>query len=699
MDSPTLPFPPMPQGADKNIIKPSASFTKKVYGAIASIGLFVLAYFFLLLAAIALAYAFGAIGLAIIGKAGFMSLVLGLGLILSGLMLVFFVIKFLFKKTKQDYSGMVEITREEQPQLFAFIDKITEETSAPKPKRIYVTADVNAAVFYDSSFWSMFFPVKKNLKIGLGLVNSVNVSEFKAVMAHEFGHFSQRSMKFGSYVYNLNKVIYNMLYDNEGYGKMLNAWASWHSILRLTAVMNIKIVEGMQWVLRKVYVVLNKSHMALSREMEFHADAVAAYVSGGNHLVTSLKRLEIGNLCYTRLLDYWNTRLGDNMRSANLYPQQLEVMRQFADRRLMPTDTAGLPLIKKGAAMVNNSEIVIDDQWSSHPSTEDRELALDRINLVTDTDETPAWVLFENAGDLQVSLTEYLYAGIEKANSASFVDLEDFKVDFGATVNVDALDKRYRNYYDRNIREFDVDAAEAKAAICQKSTFDGLFTTENCSLPEAVERMENDTALMDIIITVRDDVKTFDYKGAKYSRSEAGYVKTLIDEELKQTKNAIAVLDEEVFIYFFGLAVEGDKELLADKYRKLFTYQPQAVKLYEQYNGVLATFNNIYHTMPYAEIHDTVDAIYAKEKLFKPAIQEAIETAEVKPYLTDSDTEAINAYLNGKWAYFIHPNYNNEAIAAFNKGTQIYIKAISKCHFEMKKDLLNFQLNLLGNKA
>jgi len=33
--------------------------------------------------------------------------------------------------------------------------------------------------FYNSSFWSMFLPVRKNLEIGLGLVNSINISEFK----------------------------------------------------------------------------------------------------------------------------------------------------------------------------------------------------------------------------------------------------------------------------------------------------------------------------------------------------------------------------------------------------------------------------------------------------------------------------------------------------------------------------------------
>jgi Zn-dependent protease with chaperone function len=700
MNTLTLSFPPMPVGADKNIIKPSASFTKKVYNAIAAIGLFVLSYIFLLLAAIGIAFAFGAIGLAIIGKAGFMSLVLGVGLILSGLMLVFFVIKFLFKKTHEDYSGLVEVNREEQPQLFAFIDKITEETNAPSPKRIFISADVNAGVFYDSSFWSMFFPVKKNLKIGLGLVNSVNVSEFKAVMAHEFGHFSQRSMKFGSYVYNLNKVIYNMLYDNEGYQKVLSAWSSWHSLLQLTALLNVKIIQAMQWMLRKVYVVLNKSHMALSREMEFHADAVAAYVTGGNHLVTSLKRIEIGQLCYTRLLDYWSTKLDENKRSANFYPQQLEMMKLFAERRLMPTDEIGLPVIEKDMPITDNSEVIIEDQWSSHPSTEDRELNLERLNLQTGTDHSPAWVLFSKADEMQVMLTNYLYAGVEKAKGAALIDAEAFKADYEASANANVLDKRYRNYYDRNITEFDIDAATVKAMDHPASVFDELFTAENCGMPQAIERMEGDAAIMDAIMTYRDDIKNFDYKGNKYSRNDAYYVKTLINAELTETEQAIAKLDEEIFIYFYNVANTPDERIaLQDKYKTLFDYQPRAVKLYEQYNDVMAAFNKVYNTMPHSEIHTTVDAIYAKEKNLKPVMSEALARDDLKPYLADSDTEAITHYLNKNWVYFNHPSYDNEAIAAFTRGTQAYIAAISKRHFEMKKDLLNFQLNLLENRA
>jgi Zn-dependent protease with chaperone function len=58
----------------------------------------------------------------------------------------------------------------------------------------------------------MFLPIKKNLQIGIGLMNSLTQDELKAVLAHEFGHFSQKSMKIGSYVYYANQVIHNLYF-------------------------------------------------------------------------------------------------------------------------------------------------------------------------------------------------------------------------------------------------------------------------------------------------------------------------------------------------------------------------------------------------------------------------------------------------------------------------------------------------------
>jgi len=160
---------------------------------------------------------------------------------------------------------LVEVKKMEQPELFAFIKRLTREIGAPFPKKIYFSPDVNASVFYNSSFWSMFLPVRKNLQIGLGLVNAVSVSELKAVLAHEFGHFSQRSMKLGSYVYNMNQVIYNMLYDNDGYGKALDQWSNLSGYFHFFASLTVGIVKGVQFILQKMYGLINENYMSLSR--------------------------------------------------------------------------------------------------------------------------------------------------------------------------------------------------------------------------------------------------------------------------------------------------------------------------------------------------------------------------------------------------------------------------------------------------
>src|SRR5207244_2163286 len=95
-------------------------------------------------------------------------------------------------------------------------------TRAPLPHRVYLTPDVNAAVFYHESLLSLFLPTPKNLIIGLGLVNQLNLSEFKAVLAHEFGHFSQNSMKLGTYVYVSNRVIGELVFGRDWLDDLVN---------------------------------------------------------------------------------------------------------------------------------------------------------------------------------------------------------------------------------------------------------------------------------------------------------------------------------------------------------------------------------------------------------------------------------------------------------------------------------------------
>src|SRR5687768_5181665 len=106
-------------------------------------------------------------------------------LLASGL-LIFFLVKGFFKSGHNEKQIQVEITEEKQPNFFAFIRQLCKDTGAPMPAKVFLVPDVNAAVVYNRSPLSLFLPTSKNLIIGLGLVNRLNLSEFKAVVAHEF---------------------------------------------------------------------------------------------------------------------------------------------------------------------------------------------------------------------------------------------------------------------------------------------------------------------------------------------------------------------------------------------------------------------------------------------------------------------------------------------------------------------------------
>lgn len=322
-------------------IKVSESFRTMTVKAIVSIILFIVTYVVLIFLAIAFIVLCGILGYALVTTSlHTITVMVSIGLLSMGILILIFLVKFVFKKHVTDRSHLIEITAVQEPALFLLIEEIVKEVKTDFPQKIYLSADVNASVFYDSSFWSMFLPVKKNLQIGIGLINTVSVIELKAVLAHEFGHFSQRTMKVGSYVYNMNQIIYNMLYENESYTSVAEKWAAWSNIVSIFVMLAVKVVSGIQWILQKIYEIINLSYMSLSREMEFHADEVAAHVAGSQPLIASLLRMDLADHSYNTVLNYYGSRVSDSVKSENIYPEQKYVMNFLAEKAICLLKTA-----------------------------------------------------------------------------------------------------------------------------------------------------------------------------------------------------------------------------------------------------------------------------------------------------------------------------------------------------------------------
>ncbi len=621
-----------------------------------SIVLFLVVYIFLFLLALALVAGCVVGGIALMGALrSFYGLLFGIGLIGVGIMVMIFLVKFLFAVSKFDRSGSIEITESEQPRLFSFIRTLTTETQTAFPKRIYISPDVNACVFYDSSFWSMFLPIKKNLQIGLGLVNTVNLSEFKAVMAHEFGHFSQRSMKLGSFVYQVNRVIYNMLYQNSSYGSFLQGWANISGVFAFFANITFKIIQGIQWVLKQMYAVVNKNYMSLSREMEFHADAVAASVSGGNNLVTALRRVEIADLGYTIVVNKYQELLKEKKLGRNLYPDQRVVLHQIAKDNQLTIEN-DLPVVEsKSFESQQFTRVNFKDQWASHPTMDEREAHLNSLQVAVPADTQSAWVLFENQQSLQELATGKVFEAIVTTDITE-IDNRQFAELYGKDESFYSLPEKYNGFYHgREIAILDESAIQAIDNPGSK-TFQSIYSIENGHLPKKIGGANSDITLLEAIINKQIDTKTFDFEGRKYKSSEAGTIKTQIENDKKNWEDELLSLDKEAVGFALGEArkqAPEKAEQVRGKYIDYFNCRRESAAYLEQVNKMIGDLQPIFagETQTIESIHQQIDQLKGEsEPKFKQTISKWLREGVFDANIVLKDK--LKFFLESKYAYF-----------------------------------------------
>jgi Zn-dependent protease with chaperone function len=699
MSSTKFIYPATPRNVPSHITEPGTAFKKEVAGTMGSIIFFFIVYILLFLLSIALiaGCVYGGF-LIIITIPRMITILIGAGLIGLGIMVFVFLVKFMFAVSKFDNSGSIEITEKDQPKLFAFIRQLTKDTHTPFPKKIYLSPEVNACVFYNSSFWSMFFPVRKNLQIGLGLVNILSVSEFKAVMAHEFGHFSQRSMKLGSFVYNVNKVIFNMLFDNNSYQNMLQGFANVHGTFAFFAMVTARIAEGIQWVLRKVYGVINKSYMRLSREMEFHADAVAASVSGSESLVTALRKLEIGNSGYNITLQKCNELLKEKKISENVYQNQRIIVKQIANEYKLDIKNE-MPVITRSFIDNNNfSRINYKDQWASHPSTDDRQHHLDNLDVKAEIIDDTSWVLFDNSTQIQADMTRKIYERVKEKQTTT-INEKEFEDQYSADIQRYVLPDAYNGYFSgRQISILEKDQLETNGEASSK-TFSELFSPENATRFKKIQALETDIEILKAIANRNITTKTFDLDGKKHSWKQAAELAEKLEGEKTADRDKLNETDKTAIHFFLANAKKiGREDELKNMYQEYFSQRKEADEYLGEINIMLRGLSPIYsgQTIPIHEINTMIGTLKNSHEIrFKGWLKKWRKL----DFIPDSHplAQKIDNYLSKEYAYFGGRIFLETELADLDSICRESWDQITNFLFDRFKRILQTQLEFSKN--
>ncbi|WP_185212568.1 M48 family metalloprotease [Sphingobacterium mizutaii] len=648
-----------------------------------------------MLTAIAITASFSYFGIwTIVNYPNFLTITLGLGLMAAGFMILFFLIKFIFATNKTDTSEFIEVTQEEQPELFAMIHQLVNEIKTDFPQKVFLTYNVNASVFYNSSFWSMFFPVRKNLQIGVGLINSLTNQELRAILAHEFGHFSQRSMKVGSYVYNVNNVIFNMLYNNESLRKMHENIAGLSSYLALPLYISIFSINGIQKILQKLYDYININYLALSREMEFHADEIAANVAGSKAMADSLQRLSFANHSLESVISFYEKNHNQNWLPKDIYENQ-QVVNLFLAKKNNYEINNGFPMVPLDAeSKYNKSKLNIENQWQSHPSTQDRIRAIAKMDIQVDyNNQSPAIELLKNKDNLFQKIKNHLFVNLNHQGPIKQLDTLEFQQNFVKDFEKNDFDEMYNDFYffiNPIIEDFSkLDYHAEPISISE------LFSDHNRDLSFDLNSLLNDKQTLTDIKNKTYKIKSFDYDGVKYKSSDANQILKSVEIEIQAKQAQINEINTKSFETFYSLA---DNDLTKSQLKKKYEVMKEMEASFENriqfYYDLTQRYAFVYEQIEYTEIISHLMKNKSLETRLKTEISSLLSNSDLTVELAKDTLDGLTRFVNNDLVYFEGSAYHDDNLNLLFTAIHQYYYMTFRAYFLHKYNLLNFQKHL-----
>jgi len=354
-------------------------------------------------------------------------------------------------------------------------------------------------------------------------------------------------MKLGSFTYNVNQVIYNMLFENNSYTNFLQAWGNLDGILAIFASITIGIARGIQWILKQMYELINKRYMSLSREMEFHADAVAASVAGGNNLITAFHRINAAAFSYGQVIRRINESIPGKKATRNLFADQFLVLQQSALRNGLPLE-GELPVITQAfLSTQHKSRINYKDQWASHPTDEERTDRLNQLGLTTPATLSRAWELFDHPVEWQEKLTRHVYQ-VAEVNTSDFqlYDVAEFREQYEKSLSDWEMPEPYKDFFTGRFPDLQLLPAGHSPATIQWAVID---TAANRQLNEQISYQEADIQLMEAIAAGNSGIKSFDFDGRKYSEKDATGLLAQLRTETEALRHERERLDRNILLW------------------------------------------------------------------------------------------------------------------------------------------------------
>lgn len=599
--------------------------------------------------------------------------------------LFIYMLKNLFKFERARKEFLIEIFEDEHPKLFDFIHRVCEDVGAPTPKHVYVDYLVNAAAIPDTtSFFHLFMPTGKSLLIGLGLVNSVNLTEFKAMLAHEFGHFSQKGMKISSYVYTVRKILYQVVYGEDWFDRFIVGWSRIDPRIAWPAY----IVRAILWSLRKVlgllWFVVDFFGLALSRQMEFNADLVAVSVTGSDAPIHLLYRCYFADECFGQAVDDLRVAMSHHLYTSDLFYHQSAAARIIRTKKKEPNfgEPPALPKNPTETSEVfEENDDKVAEMWSTHPSGYDREQNAKAHYVRTRFDERSPWLLFDNVEELRERVTYKFYRFYFRIpKDVILADPEEVQGFIDDEHADRTYDPRYQGLYDnrnlvlKNLNDLAKEGSKQPWSITELGqTHSALFNAEVKHRSQMYYKRIEEFHLLNAVQNgwTRPKNDELEFRGEVYEPDDAKRLLKKVDKELEKDNRWLEEQDKRVFMTYFQMALHINQAVAEELYKRYdFHLELQNIwyELQKQNPPIQAAINFLnsqessqlqsHHFQELLEIfreaHKTMKKMLkTTEEMILPALKNLPAGLALRPFLLEKNLiDGLSKYeqsINNRW--------------------------------------------------
>jgi heat shock protein HtpX len=322
-----------------------------------------------------------------------------LALFLGGIVMAAAMLWSLVPRHDKFVAPGMPLSRQDQPRLFTELDDIAASLNERLPSEVYLIPEANA--FVADRGGVMGFGSRRVMGLGLPLFSALSVSQFRAVLAHEFAHYYGGDTSLGPWVYRTKMAIVR-IFKNVG------------SLRPLTRVALIRVMYMVvSSVLQAYFKLFLRAINLVSRRQEYRADELACLVAGREPLIGGLRAIHGAALAWPF---YWRSEvapmvgggalpaIGDGFARFLAVPQINDAVSNSLQKTLQEATTA---------------------PYDTHPPLRDRIAATENLlALPSQQNARPASTLLDHLPDLELHFVEDRISDI-KPGTLTYVSWDD----------------------------------------------------------------------------------------------------------------------------------------------------------------------------------------------------------------------------------------------------------------------------------